>query len=527
MHTGNPPSLTSSTMETELKLLLAPGHVKALIRHPLLARHALAAPRTKDQTGVYFDTPGNDLRRNDAGLRVRRTGGEYIQTLKAGGGVQGGLHQRNEWESQVAGEQPDLAALREMVPADAKWARRVFTSELAQQIRPIFATRIKRMLWDLKLPDGSEVEFVLDRGTVEHGDLKTRVCEIELELKAGSPLALFDFALQLMQDIPLRVGIQSKAQRGYALYHQAAGGAPASNATKAAALALSKKMSVEQAFSAIVGNCVEQIQANDIADGDAGDVERLHQMRVGLRRLRSAFTLFGEVIALPDALAGEFEWLSRHIGAARDWDVLAGATLASVPAADLDAPGLAAVKKAAHKQARALHQAAAEVVASPRYTALALHLSRWMLAAQWREAMTGEQLAALEQPLSRFARQMLRHDEKRMKKRGSKMKDDPRSRHRARIAAKRMRYDTEFFQALYREKNSKPYLKALSRLQDQLGLLNDISVANRLLDELQARHPALAAGIGYARGFLAAQVSDGEEKVRRLWKKWKAQQLPQ
>ncbi|MFJ3046267.1 CHAD domain-containing protein [Herbaspirillum chlorophenolicum] len=514
-------------METELKLLLAPGHVKALIKHPLLARHASAAPRTKDQTGVYFDTPGNDLRRNDAGLRVRRTGDEYIQTLKAGGGVQGGLHQRNEWESQVAGEQPDLAALREMVPANAKWARKVLTPGVAEQIRPIFATRIKRMLWDLALPDGAEVEFVLDRGTVEHGDLKTKVCEIELELKSGNPLALFDFALALMQDIPLRIGIQSKAQRGYTLYHRAAGSAPASSAARAAALALSKKMSVEQAFITIVGNCVEQIQANDIADGDTQDVERLHQMRVGLRRLRSAFTLFREVIALPDGLADEFEWLSTHIGAARDWDVLAGATLASVPSGQADATSLDAVRDAAYRQARTMHKAAVQVVASPRYTALALHLSRWMLAAQWRETMTVEQLAALAQPLSRFAREMLRHDEKRMKKRGSKMEDDPRSRHRARIAAKKMRYDTEFFQALYREKNSKPYLKALSRLQDQLGLLNDITVANNLLDELQAKHPALASGIGYARGFLAAQVGDGEEKIRRLWKKWKAQQLPQ
>lgn len=509
-------------METELKLLLAPVHVKALIAHPLLARHALAAPRTKDQTGVYFDTPGNDFRRNDAGLRVRRTGGEYIQTLKAGGGVQGGLHQRNEWESPVPGELPDLARLRELVPADAAWAKRVFAPKVAAQVRPIFTTRIKRMLWDLVLEDGSEVEFVLDRGTVEHGDLKDKVCEIELELKSGNPLALFDFALALMQTIPLRIGIQSKAQRGYTLYHRAAGNAPASSATKAGALALSKKMSVEQAFVAIVGNCVEQIQANDIADGDAQDVERLHQMRVGLRRLRSAFTLFHEVIALPDALAGEFEWLSHYIGAARDWDVLAGFTLDKLSSE----PGVDAVRKAASQQARAMHKAAVQAVASPRFTALALHLSRWMLSAQWRQTMDEEQLAELQRPLSRFAHAMLRHDEKRMKKRGGKMGDDPRARHRARIAAKKLRYDTEFFQALYREKQSKPFLKALSQLQEQLGLANDLAVADELLAGLQDQHPSLAAGIAYVRGYLAAGSASGQEKVRRLWKKWKAQQLP-
>ncbi|KAF1035771.1 MAG: Inorganic triphosphatase [Herbaspirillum frisingense] len=514
-------------METELKLLLDPAHTKALIKHPLLARHAQAAPHTKDQTGTYFDTPDLLLRRNDAGLRVRRTGKEFIQTLKAGGGVSGGLHQRNEWESPVIGELPDLAVLREMVPAEAQWASKVFTAEAAAQIRPIFATHIKRMLWDLTLADGSEVEFVLDQGTVEHGQRNVAVCEIELELKSGDPLSLFDFALQLMQDIPLRIGIQSKAQRGYTLYHLSEGGAArATSATKAKPLHLTRKMGLEQAFGAIVGNCVEQIQANDIADGDPQDVERLHQMRVGIRRLRSAFTLFRDVIPLPDDLAGEFEWISERIGAARDWDVLAGTTLAALPLDQVGAINLNAVRDAARKQAAAMHKSAVDAVASTRYTALVLQFSRWMLGAQWRTAMNGEQLEQLSQSLSRFARDMLRHDEKRMKKRGRKMEEDPRSRHRTRIAAKKMRYDTEFFQALYGEKSSRPYIKALSRLQDQLGLLNDVSVADGLLEELQKKHPPLAASISYARGFLAAQATDGEEKTRRLWKKWKAQELP-
>lgn len=515
-------------METELKLLLDPAHTKALARHPLLARHALAAPRTKDQTGVYFDTDDNDFRNNDAGLRVRRTGGEFIQTLKAGGGVSGGLHQRNEWESQVAGEQPDLSILHEMVPAEAAWRDALLCPAAAERIRPIFATHIKRTLWDLKLDDGSEVEFVLDQGTVEHELSNVAVCEIELELKSGSPLALFDFALALMQDIPLRIGTQSKAQRGYALYHQAARDSrPPSSSSKAKPLHLSKKMALEQAFAAIVGNCIEQVQANDIADGDPQDVERLHQMRVGVRRLRSAFTLFRDVIPLPDELMGEFEWLSERIGAARDWDVLAGATLAALPLDQAGAINLKAVRDAARKEAAAMHKGAVAAVASTRYTALVLQFGRWMLGRQWREGMGQEQLESLSQSLSRFAREMLRHDEKRMKKRGRKMEEDARSRHRTRIAAKKMRYDTEFFQALYGEKSSRPYLKALSRLQDQLGMQNDISVADGLLEELQKKHPALAASVAYARGFLAAQAGDGEEKTRRLWKKWKAQELPQ
>jgi inorganic triphosphatase YgiF len=516
-------------METELKLLLAPEHTKAFIRHPLLKRHALAAPRIKDQTGTYFDTPELLLRRHEAGLRVRRTGNEYIQTLKAGGGVSGGLHQRNEWESLVAGEQPDLPVLRELAASDEAWAKTVFSDATAARLTPIFSTRIQRMVWDLKLDDGTEVECVLDQGLVEHGALQVEVCEIELELKSGQATSLFDFALQLLQDLPLRIGIQSKAQRGYALFHQARRGdaAASSSASRAKPLLLTRKMPLEQAFLAVVNNCLEQIQANDIADQDSGDIERLHQMRVGLRRLRSAFTLFHEVIALPAALSAQFDWAGEAIGVARDWDVLATQTLSALPAAEIDSIDLERVRKAALIEAGKEHAQAVQAVASPRYTALVLQFSRWLLQAGWREGLDEHGLQALTQPLSRFAHQMLRRDEKRLNKRGEHLEDSDRARHRTRIAAKKMRYDIEFFLALYGEKSSRPYLKALSRLQDQLGLQNDLVVADALLQQLQHKHARLAPSIGYARGYLAGQMRDGHERTRRLWKKWKAQELPQ
>jgi len=518
-------------METELKLLLAPEHTKAFIRHPLIKRYAQAAPHIKDQTGTYFDTPDLLLRQNEAGLRVRRTGNEYIQTLKAGGGVSGGLHQRNEWESLVEGEQPDLPVLRELAASDETWARKVFSDKTAAQLTPIFSTRIQRMVWDLVLQDGSEVECVLDQGTVEHGDLKVDVCEIELELKQGEASALFDFALQLLQDLPLRIGIQSKAQRGYGLFHQARraqqGIAASSSASRAKPLQLTRKMPVEQAFLAVVNNCVEQIQANDIADQDSDDIERLHQMRVGLRRLRSAFTLFDPVITLPASLAAEFEWVTQAIGNARDWDVLATQTLAALPAHAIGAIDLERVRHAALVEAGKEHALAVQAVGSPRYTALVLQFSRWLLTAGWRDGLDEAGQEALSQALFRYARQMLRRDEKRLNKRGAHLEENDRARHRTRIAAKKMRYDIEFFQALYGEKSSRPYLKALSRLQDQLGLQNDLVVADALLQQLQQKQARLAPSIAYARGFLAGQVKDGHERMHRLWKKWKAQELPQ
>ncbi|MFL9926304.1 CHAD domain-containing protein [Herbaspirillum lusitanum] len=543
-------------METELKLLIAPEHAAALLQHPLLARYAIAAPRAKQQLSVYFDTPAFDISRRRAGLRVRQIGERFVQTLKAGGGVSGGLHQRNEWESPVDAMQPDMDALQALMQDDLKHGmpalKAIFAPAVADHIAPIFSTRIERTLWDLELADAnrqqiSEIEFVLDRGAVEHRDLQDPISEIELELKSGNPCALFDLALQLLDDIPLQIGNRSKAERGYALL--AAPAPKQRKVVKARPLSLSGKMNVEQAFLAVIGNCLDQIQGNDISAGahelaniEGGAVETLHQLRVGLRRLRSAFTLFQRVIALPDDLHQGFGRLAQQIGAARDWDVLSHTTLPQI-AATADATDISALTAAAAARAGQMHEAAAAAMRSSDYTRLMLRFGRWLAGSEWRSGMPPHALRNLTRPLSRFAGQQLEHDRKRMQKRGKAMlqaeqaatNDGDNSaasaRHRTRIAAKKLRYDTEFFSALYAGSKSRPYLKTLSTLQQELGTLNDLAVAGELLAELteSAEHARLASEVAFVRGYITGMArSDGQARraAQRHWTQWKTRARP-
>ena len=81
-------------METELKLLVSPSDAEALRQHPLLKKYASDPPHEQTLSGIYFDTPNYDLRRADAGLRVRQVGKDWVQTLKVGGQAVGGLHRR-------------------------------------------------------------------------------------------------------------------------------------------------------------------------------------------------------------------------------------------------------------------------------------------------------------------------------------------------------------------------------------------------------------------------------------------------
>lgn len=508
-------------MEVELKLFIRPQDIASFKKHPLLKKYAQSAPVVQEQIGIYFDTDTHELRKCDAGLRVRQAAKVWTQTLKAGGEVGSGLHQRHEWESVVHRAEPDLYALRKMIDVRGAWDDLLSSPQFAARLHPIFTTTISRTIWQLQLPNGGEIECVLDQGDISHADRNDAVSEIELELKSGKATDLFDFALELLKKIPLRIENISKAERGYMLHAQEQ---PA--AVKAGSLQLFKKMTMNQAFAAIVENCLRQIQANAPGVIAADSMESLHQMRIGLRRLRSALKLFQELITLPEELRLELEWLSDAISAARDWDVLASKTLGTIRTEAVEGE-LDEVRQAALAKAAQLHQAAAAAVGSVRYTQLILSFARWLLGNEWRESLPQLKGKDLRKRLKMFSQDMLEKDQQRLKKRGRQLKDaDAKTRHRVRIAAKKMRYDTEFFQSLYPSNETKEYVAALADLQDGLGSLNDIAVGEELLLQIEKDQSGLSGITGFIRGYLAARAAEDERKVRKLWKKFKDKQLP-
>lgn len=508
-------------MEVELKLLIQAQDIPSFKKHPLLKKYAQGAPVEQNQLDIYFDTDDHDLKKCGAGLRVRQVGKGWTQTLKAGGNVAGGLHQRHEWESQVYKPEPDLYALRKLIDVHGAWDELIASPKIAARLHPVFTISVHRTIWQLQLPGGEEIECVLDEGNISKLNDSEPICEIELELKSGKALHLFDFALELLKKLPLRIGNVNKAERGYALNAK-----KTSTAVKAESLLLSKKMTINQAFEAIVENCFRQIQANAAGVAHAGNIDSLHQMRIGLRRLRSAFKLFAEVITVPDSLREEVDWLAESISEARDWDVLATKTLASIKP-DVDGIDLDDVQRAALSKAAALHQIAAEAVDSVRYTRLVLSFARWLQGGEWRESLPQLKGKHLKKRLKMFSTDMLEHDQRRLKKRGRQLKDaDAQTRHRVRIAAKKMRYDTEFFQSLYPAKETKAYVAALAELQDRLGSLNDVAVGDELLLEIEKDQAGLTGITAFIRGYLAARAAEDEQKVKKLWKKFKSKHLP-
>ncbi len=201
-------------MEVELKLALAPQGPATLLQHPHLASHPA---RKQSLTNTYFDTPQGDLAKARIALRLRQVDGQVLQTVKTAGQGGGGLSQRQEWEWQVAGPELDLASLAELPPFQGE------LSGVLDDLVPQLSTDFTRRSWQLKAGgqgQESQIELVLDEGEIISGEYRTPICEAELELKGGEPEALWELALTLAEQVPLRPSDSSKASRGNALSTQ-------------------------------------------------------------------------------------------------------------------------------------------------------------------------------------------------------------------------------------------------------------------------------------------------------------------
>jgi inorganic triphosphatase YgiF len=468
--------------EVELKLALSPSEARALGRHPLLAASTVKGPHTRRYVGVYYDTPDRLLARNGVALRVRKQGRHWIQSLKEAGRVEGGVHQRPEYEAPAPEGRLNLLALQS-TPAAALFADPEVTARLA----PVFLTDVGRTIRLLRTEQG-EVEFALDRGEVRTDRSAEPICELELELKSGSPQALFDVAVALQEAVRLRIENRSKVDRGQVL-----AGIVEPAPSKAQPPGIDGAMPVSAAFQTIAFACLSHGQANECGILAASpDPEYVHQMRVGLRRLRSAFSVFGTVLPRPacQPVIDEIRWIAGSLGPARDWDVFATETLSPIMAAFSDHAGLAQLADAAASHRLEANRGAREAVGSERYERLLLRTSAWLACERWREAMPQDALPLLADPLQPFAARMLQRRHRRVKRRGRDHESfTAEQRHELRIAVKKLRYCAEFFGPLFDAGAVRDYARGLSELQSVLGVLNDAAVTQRLLAELGACHP--------------------------------------
>jgi triphosphatase len=502
--------------ETELKLALQPDDMARLRRRPLLQAKRHGKPQTRHLRSVYFDTPDFVLAKSGVCLRIRTSADGRRQTVKTAGTRASGLFTRREWEAPVASSVPDAALLR------ATGLELFADQEQIERLGPVFATDVRRTVYRLGegSDDGWEVEVALDSGEISAGPAREAICEVEIELVRGRPECLFALARDLSEAVPVRLMALSKSDRGY----QLAAGTPL-RPVKTRPVPLEPGMTVAAGFQTIARGCLDHLLANERCLLANGDAEAVHQMRVALRRLRSAMKAFGRVVEGPQLAEARaaLAWLLDHLGPARDAEVFLTTIVDPVAA---DHPGLPAVEALradwlADKEAKSA--TALEAVRDRRFTNLLLSLGAWVEAGDW----LGRNGPLLEQDLGPFAERLLAKSDKKLRRAGHGGLDHLTADelHRVRILGKQLRYTSEFFAAFTPRRATKAFLADLSALQDTLGQINDIAVAQPKLAAAQP-DPERAWAAGLVTGWHEARRAPLLIRAKRAWKRWLGHKRP-
>ncbi|HEV7309599.1 CHAD domain-containing protein [Ensifer sp.] len=441
--------------ETEIKLELSLEDLDRFLASDLLGEPA----KVEAQRSVYFDTRSRDLFEAGFTLRIRTVGAARTQTIKATG-PGASLFARPQWEMPLSADRPVVDHSTPLAGA--------FALE-PDDLEPQFAVEVERTTFDVE-QDGTEIEVALDRGAVVSASRRTPVVEIELELKDGDPKALFVLARRIEAIVPIRFGVMSKAERGFRLI------AAEQVVFKAEPVELDRDMGVAKSFRAVALACLRHYRLNETVFRERSNPEALHQARVALRRLRSAFSLYKDMLLDDESqrIRGELKWLAGVFGAARDVDVL----LTRQPGPDL---------RERLQTARATRYAELfEALDGSRGRALLLDLHEWLHGGAYLSNVPAE---FRDRSAVDFAEAVLDRERRKLKKHGralGKVSDE--ERHEARKDAKKLRYAAEFFASLFDDKRGarrhRRFIDAMTGLQDRLGTLNDLVSAPLVLEDV-------------------------------------------
>ncbi|ANY79813.1 hypothetical protein BB934_17615 [Microvirga ossetica] len=468
--------------EIELKLELASGTADDLLTHPALS-HLRPLP---DQGGqlhaVYFDTEDHALHREGISLRIRHRNESAIQTIKAEGAKGSLAMDRSEWETPVNNEL-DLSAA-----AGTPLESLVADEAMRESLKPVFTVDTDRKAFEAEF-DGALIEVALDRAKASGKQQEVAFSEVELELRQGSPAALFAFARRLSETVPLRLSTVAKSERGYRLLDAAS-----VQPFRAEPIALPKNATCAEAFQIIARSCLSQMLQNEALVRQIQDPAVLHQMRVGLRRLRAALSLFGkQLLTDPEsaAIKDDLRWAGQAMGTARDLDVLLERV--SSTKAEYDKTQIRKIKRHRSEAYRDL----LETLESRRFMDVILKAAAWIEAGTWATLDEPDMKRARERPARDFVSDEFSRRFKRIRKSGKRLrKRSEEERHKLRIRIKKLRYGTEFFASLFpsskAQKRRKRLAANLEDLQEGLGELHDLAVGSSLVPSLVETSPKRA-----------------------------------
>ena len=361
------------------------------------------------------------------------------------------------------------------------------------------------------------------------GRKKSRLHEIEIEAKGAGEADLYRLARQYCETAAVRLSNVTKSQRGFELLTS-----ETALPQKAKKISLNPNGTTEEAFQRVLENGLTQVIANDRCVLETEDPEGVHQMRVALRRLRSAFRTFRPLLPADVARAytRQLGGFASSLGPARDWDVF---HIELVQPACRNFPshrGLQLLSRRTAGKRLSSREAAISFLSGGSFTSFLLDFRLWVTERHWREQLLTPRASQFFSPAAEFAVSSLAKRHRKVRKLAkASLNGSPEDRHNLRIEIKKLKYTLDFFTTLFPKKSTITFARTLSRLQDDLGHLNDVAVARSLGDLIvDEAHPedrrALSEAVGFILGWNTSRQSNSERTIRNDIEKVLAAKVP-
>ncbi|MCU4415189.1 CYTH and CHAD domain-containing protein [Acinetobacter sp. WU_MDCI_Axc73] len=479
-------------VEIELKFQLSESKKKSVLQ--------ALKPKTAQKIRLqakYYDTADRLLAQNHMAIRLRQEGDLWVQTFKASG-----KNHLERIEHEVHLGQCDIEPeLNLELFSENKTVKGLIDQILNRQKNQLtlqFKTDVQRTFNIISMNE-TDIEVCLDDGIVSAGERSEKICEVEFELKQGSPEQLILFTQSWVKKYQLWLDVRSKAERGNLLSIQK----KVSPAVKTQSLRLSKKDSPDAAIRKMVANALQQLLPNVAVIADkVADPEHIHQARIAIRRIRSIFKSFKSWSEGIDPLwESQLKQIFQTLGTTRDLDMVRDEILPELLKADApfqDLAKTAIIDEPLHL----LFQKTETMCLLLQLLAFTYHDQENQKKSFKLKKKIGKSLNQLHQKIT--------HDADHF----SQLEIE--ERHRTRKRCKRLRYCIEFVSSLYDEKLLKQYLKQLQVVQDKLGLYNDLHVTEQLFSQSSDQQAEYWFAVGWSKAKQQQLLYESEQALKKL-----------
>ncbi len=461
----------------------------------------------------YLDTDDWRMARAGFVVRTRHRGRQDEVTLKDMRPADtSGLRQRLEVTEVLP--PPGVSALG----AEGPVGRRVRAIVGSRPLREVLQVRTRRRPFALRVGGVDAAEVALDDTmiVVGTGQRPMKLRRVEVEVRPEWVDALAPMVEQLRASCGLQPAKLSKFEAGLlALGHEVPGSPDLGSTT------ISESSTMGDLAFAVLRRQLAVLREKEPGTRLGEDPEELHDMRVATRRLRAALALFAEVLPIrAQVFREELGWLGRLLGGVRDLDVqqeglaeMATATVAwSAGARPLHHDPLAELTTLLERERDAARDAMLSGLDSVRFERLDRGLAAMVQQGPARRSLAARVPAVIAMPDLVVARHGAVAKAARRAKRSGVVSDF----HRLRIRCKRLRYALEFSSEVYGGRTAR-FVRQLTALQDELGLMQDAEVASIQLADLATGEAHLPPATVFVMGGMAERHRrDVERFLRRL-----------